>query len=318
MAARKLLLILLSSVMSFPVSGKVAARPSSGTLPVAIPHATTEELASLERSGATNIYSTPPTFTLVPSNATAHPGKIWLRSTDQGVLIWGEVQAGDAGFRWPEQKSEMLASDHVEVWLTTTPDVATPAIGWGNQFGEIELAKPEDCSRDDEPQSRSGSSDSTIEMCKRWYGEQQQYRQLLRRLFVRQWLAAGEGGISGGFFQKRNSFEDFAATAQAGLSAIFFPVNLPTTLQPKMDDGFIALFDDQVRRTTQQTGSGQPYQTNLRTGYKFHLIIPYSAFPPARQLRLTDLYLAVDVFQRCAGGPQNGSDVQYRAFTPVG
>ena len=303
MAVRKLPLLLLLSAIGFPVPGQQGAGPAGGTAPVAVSRATAEELAShQQRSGGamiSSIYSTPRTFTLVPGSAQAHAGKVWLRWTDEGLRIWGEVQAGNEGFRWPEQKSEMLSSDHVEVWLAASREVAMPAVGWGNQFGESTLAKPEDCAKDGEkPGPGDGISDSAVDACTRWYGEQVQYRQLVRRLFVRQWLAAGQGGIAGGSFQKRNSFEDFAATAWAGLTANLFPETLPTALQPKSDDGFVASFDDEVSRGT---------MTNLRTGYKFNFVIPFSAFPPVPQLKLRDLYVAVDVFSAAPAGRKMGA-----------
>lgn len=108
---------------------------------------------------------------------------------DDGFHVWGKIEADEQGFHWPQQKSEMLSSDHIEVWLATSPEVSLPPIGWGNQFGATELASLKNCA--DQVDPHSGEPASGAKNCERWYNEQLQYRQYLRRLFVRQWLIAG-------------------------------------------------------------------------------------------------------------------------------
>jgi hypothetical protein len=133
-----------------------------------------------------DIYATPPSVTLIPQSTEAHSGQIWLRSTDDGLHVWGKVDADEKGFHWPQQKSEMLSSDHIEIWLAASPDVSIPGIGWGNQFGPTELGSLKDCA--DQVDPHTGDAASGAKDCERWYTEQLQFRQYLRRLFVRQWL----------------------------------------------------------------------------------------------------------------------------------
>jgi hypothetical protein len=123
-----------------------------------------------------NIYTTPPSLTLIAHSPQAHNGNIWLRSADDGLHIWGKVEADEQGFHWPQQKSEMLASDHIEVWLATSPEVPMPEIGWGDQFGTAELGSLKDCASKVDP--HTGGPGSGVENCERWYDNQVQYRQL--------------------------------------------------------------------------------------------------------------------------------------------
>lgn len=246
------------------------------------------------------IFATPPTLALIPHSPQAHPGDIWLRSTDDGLHIWGRVQADQEGFHWPQQKSEMLAGDHIEVWLAASPDVPMPPIGWGSQFGKTELKGREDCMSD---AGFGVDSDAGKKKCERWYDEQVQYRRDLQRLFVRQWLISGNGV---GYPQQSHFFEDYASTAYAGLGANFFHELLPNLLQPKSDDGPMVDIGAEGRRDTKQLADGRSYHDFHQTGYRFHVFIPYSAFPPTQQLQLSDLYLMVDVFGSAADGRKMG------------
>ena len=87
---------------------------------VTVPYVTAQGLVKV----ALNIYASPPTLTLVPHSPQAHPGSVWVRAIDDGLVVWGKVQVDREKIRWPQQKSEMLSSDHVEVWLATSPEVA--------------------------------------------------------------------------------------------------------------------------------------------------------------------------------------------------
>ena len=191
---------------------------------VPIPSATEQEIAATDQANPypvpQGIYAAPPTMSLIPHSPLAHAGSVWLRSTPNGLHIFGRVQASDDNFRWPRQKSEMLSSDHVEVWLAASPDVSMPDIGWGNQFGPNVLASGKDCAK--LLTDINNGSVPQIAACERWYNQQTQYRQYLRRLFVRQWLIAGDESTG-----RAHVFEDFASAAWAGLSTSFFSEDLP-------------------------------------------------------------------------------------------
>lgn len=262
---------------------------------VSVPSIAKEELQRASKE----IYATPPSLTLITRGPQAHHGAVWLRSTDDGLQVWGKIEADEQGFHWPQQKSEMLSSDHIEVWLATSPEVSMPQIGWGNQFGATELGSPKACA--DQDAQHTGDAVSASKNCERWYNGQLQYRQYLRRLFVRQWLIAGSDYTGFG-----RSIEDFATTAYAGLTASLFPEDLPKVLEPKPDDGVKVDIETERRPETRKNAAGATYNYNRQTGYHFHLLIPYGAFPPAQQLKLSDLYFMVDVFSSAAAGHKMG------------
>jgi hypothetical protein len=252
---------------------------------VSVPSLSKGEIARASQE----IYTTPPSLTLITHGTQGHNGKIWLRSADDGLHVWGKVEADEQGFHWPQQKSEMLSSDHIEVWLATSLDASMPVIGWGNQFGAQELGSVKDCAKQADPHTSDAAS--AAKACESWYNEQLQYRQYLRRLFVRQWLIAGFS-----YPGKDRVFEDFASTAYAGLKANFFPEDLPKALEPKPDDGVTVEIDAERKPETRRNAAGATYKYNRQTGYHFHFAIPYGAFPPTQQLKLADLYFMVDVF----------------------
>jgi hypothetical protein len=229
-----------------------------------------------------NPYSAqPPSLPLIPKTPEARRGGIWLRSDKNGLHIWGQVDGGKPN--WPQQNRDMLAKDHIEVWLAAATDVPMPPIGWGNQFGTIELKSRDDCSK---PEISGGPGVTDAAQCEQWYNEQVHYRSRFRRLFVRQWLIA-----------KNHVDEVYARSAYDDLSADLFKEFLPAALQPKGTE--------QVQAGTLATpntkGGGK------HTGYEFYVFIPYTAFPPARQLDLRDLWLMVDVFSPAPEGRKMGA-----------
>ncbi len=267
--------LLLLAVLTIASALQAQTAPSV----VTVPAATAQEVAP----NAQAIYSTPPTLALTAKGPNAHPGSVWLRSTDDGLHVWVKVQTGDQAVQWPKQKSEMLASDHVEVWLAAAPDVPMPAIGWGNQFGMNLLNSAAECATKgglDENHTPEGTA-----QCKQWYEEQAHYRAQLKRLFARQWMIAG-----GDFDPASHHYEEFATAAYTSLSAGVFKESLPTLLKPKADDGLVVVLAAETRPA----------------GYSVHLFIPYTAFPPTQQLKLQDLYFMVDVFGPAPAGHKNG------------
>lgn len=262
-----------------------------------VPAATPQDLRA-----TSDIFSTPPTFTLIQHTPDAHPGSVWLRSTPEGLHLWLKVQADEQGFRWPVQKSEMLSSDHIELWLAASPSVPMPPIGWGNQFGMTTLNSEKDCQG--QTDEHTGDAATGVRNCLRWYAEQLQYRQSLRRLFVRQWLISGFnfGPGNGG-----NVFEDFATSAYANLRTQLFDSALPKLLAPKPDDGLTFESNRLARTEVRHDAAGNPYNYYPQTGYTAHIFIPYTAFPPAQQFTLRDLYLMLDVFSSAPDGQKQGA-----------
>jgi hypothetical protein len=302
----RLALAMMLTVASAPISAQTISVP-----PLSVPPVTATELAD----GPGTIFTTPPTLTLTPHSAGGHAGKVWVRSSPEGLHVWARYEADQEGFRWPRQKSEMLTSDHVEVWLAAEPDVALPEIGYGNQFGPETLKSAADCHAGEATANPSFRSEEQklIQTCELWYAEQLDYRRNLKHLFARQWLLAP------GEFSDAHSFEDFAATAWANLNNSLFAEYLPKTLAPhplqvaKLEQGenfashpagsMVVEFTSDTRPETRQDAAGHTSQQAHQTGYTLHLLIPYGQFPPAQQFRLQDLYLMVDVFSAVPDTP---------------
>jgi hypothetical protein len=303
-------MLLLAIFIPFAAQAQTSSPPAI----LSVPHMTEDQVADQLRQATTPIYDTPPTMTLVPHSPQAHPGKIWLVATDSGLHVWGKVEAGEQGFHWPEEQSEMLSSDHIEVWLATEPEVQMPQIGWGNQFGQIKLDSAKDCTARLSEENNAASDE--VRECVRWYDRQPQYRKYLERLFIRQWLVAGQGSPSCCVPQTGHWFEDFASTAWSNLSTSFFKEDRPAILQPKSEDGFQADMNDQLLQEIRKDAQGNPVTLNVRSGYLFHLFIPYTAFPPAQQLKLTDLYFAVDVFSAAPLGQTSRKMGDYATTAP--
>jgi hypothetical protein len=212
------------------------------------------------------------------------------------------VQTPNNDLRWPKEKSEMLASDHVEIWLSAAPEVEMPPIGYGNQFGEIDLKNAADCAP---LENGGGPGDPRIpktEDCERWYNQQVEYRKELERLFTRQWLAASDDPGSP-TEPSKSLFEDFATTAWASMDASLFDKDLPEALKPQ-SDGVIAEFKTEYGRPAKMNAYEDK---NVVTGYSFYFVIPWTAFPPMWQLKLRDLYVMVDVFSAAPDGKKMGA-----------
>jgi hypothetical protein len=103
--------------------------------------------------------------------AGTRTGKVWLRQTPDGILIFSRISGSSP--HYARSPNEINASDRVGVWLSTVRDVDMPEIGWGHQGGltnckEIQESDP------------AGA-------CQLWQARQVKYRELLRRLFIRHW-----------------------------------------------------------------------------------------------------------------------------------
>jgi hypothetical protein len=143
-----------------------------------------------------------------------------------------------------------------------------------------------------------------VKGCERWYNEQVEYRKLFERLFTRQWLAAGTDG----FRQTKSYFEAYATSAYSGMNAAFFDQELPKALEPKGSDGIVSEFNKEFGKPEMKANAHEvPDNTRIVTGYAFHFLIPWSAFPPAQQLELRDLWLTVDVFGSAPEGKKMGA-----------
>jgi hypothetical protein len=240
----------------------------------------------------TDLSNGPATFNLIPKEAGARTGKVWVRYADDGLHIHGEVNADPNDVHWPAEKKDMLSSDHVEVWLSTTASVDLPPIGYGNQFGMNEFKSPADCAPADDNSQRGDPSGSDTAACRRWYADQLEYRNQFVRLFARQWLTAGSADMG----RTLSSFEDYATSAWNTLSADYYTDELPDTLKPKPDDGFKSSF-----------GRGTDPNSGVSGGYVFDILIPWGAFPPSNELNLHYLWLMIDVYAHAPDGKKMGA-----------
>ena len=261
------------------------------TAPIAIPEGIPRD-----------IYTQPPQLELIAKGAGAHPGKVWVRSTDDGLHVYLKVETAGAQLHWPFEKADMLASDHVEIWLSTSTKVEMPPIGYGNQFGPNELKSADDCKALENDQGPGTPRTPRVDDCDRWFNNQVLYRKQLERLFVRQWLAANTsyGGAVHSFF------EDFASSAWANLNAWFFRDELPDALEPKNSKDMKAEFGLDFDHLPPNPTPEQRQKKPDLIGYGLDFFIPWSAFPPTSEFDLRDLWLMVDVFSAAPEGKKMG------------
>lgn len=249
------------------------ARAQEPPAPIIVHTATTAKLPEPVGEFTKN----PPDITLIPQGEGARHGRVWVRIVGDGLLIAGEVDGGPPSF--PQDKNEILAKDHVEVWLAASRDVDMPEVGWANYFGETTLPRGSD-SCVDLPAGPQEQSDAE-KKCRDWAERQFRYRRYLRRLFVRQWLVAP------GF-----SIESFAVPAYSTLL--------------KELAGEQEMYVNEGPRLLKPRGEVRAWISNEAPGYSFQILVPFSALPPLSSLKLSDLYLLVDVFGRALSGKEDG------------
>jgi len=191
-----------------------------------------------------------PEFCLIPKEVGARTGEVWVKCGWDGICIEGRVN-GPAP-EWAAKPSDLVAKDHIEVWLAIAPRVTMPLIGWGNQFGDAKLKSADGCTN---AASRvfEGTGAVDEEKCRKWHDRQRGYRAWLRRLFVRQRAIGG---------QDHQVHEELASLAWRHLEATYSKKELPEKLKPRGPDGVHA----SVAAANQ--------------GDQFAVFVPYSAFLP--------------------------------------
>ena len=259
-------------LLAFGVSSVMAQQP-----PVIVP-----EFHSSETGGNIDVFkNVPPDLKLIPKEAGSRRGQLWIRNIGSALLIAGQVDGQTPDF--PQNKSQLLAKDHIEVWLATAPDVFMPPIGWGNQFEEQLLPKGPDSCLDWMKERNPDTAD--LQKCRSWAAQQQQYRTAFKKLFMRQWLLTSDYAV-----------ESYATPAYELIAAKYDAKGLFTApLKPK--------------------GKIQMWSASASAhGYSFQIQIPYSAFPPANTPDLQNLWLMVDVFNAAPEGKKMGP---YSSSSPV-
>lgn len=302
---------LTASLVLMPYGALLPGRahnPAAAPPVVLVAQAAKEEIAPRKYPWAAEngvVYNTAPTLNLIALTAQGPAGQIWVRSADDGLHVWGKVHVREQGFHWPRQQSEMLSSDHVEIWLATAPNIDLPSIGFGAAGRLASMQSAENCKQaytfgsaaTDTGQANPQAD--AVEHCERWFSEQAEYRAQLKHLFVRQWLVAGAGGYPFGGPEEPHVSEAFASTAWNWMKANVFPEARPNALKPQSAGMVRAVME--VEREPNPKGLGR------MTGYRFHVFIPFAEFPPSQQVSLSDLYLRVDVFGAASEGAKMGA-----------
>ncbi len=220
----------------------------------------------------------PPDIILIPDREGARQGRIWVRTEGEGLLIAGKVEGEPPDF--PQAKNEMLLKDHVEIWLAGAPDVEMPQLGWADYFGGTYLPKGSRSCADFEwpPQEQSEAE----KKCRDWADQQLNYRRYLKRLFVRQWLVAP------GFYT-----ESFATPAYRELLTKF--------------GGAREIYVNDGPRLLEPRGQVRTWMFSDGSGYSFQIFVPFTALPPLSSLKISELYLLVDVFGPAPSGKKTGA-----------
>jgi hypothetical protein len=217
-------------------------------------------------------------FTQVPADITlvrhgngARNGQLWIRTSVEGLFVAGTVDGDLPDF--PHTKEQILSKDHVELWLSGSPDIDLPPIGWGDQFGDTVLPKgPDSCADWAKPFARPGAPDLE-KMCKDWAALQVRYRAYLKKLFVREWVVSPDYAV-----------ESFATPAYDEIQKDFSKLgdDFPEIMKPK--------------------GSVKMFLFPEQSGYSFQISIPFEALPPLPSLSQGELYFSLDVFNAMPAG----------------
>lgn len=215
-----------------------------------------------------------PDIVLAPRGEGARRGRLWIR-TAAGLYITGQVDGDQPDF--PHSKDQILSKEHVEVWLSGTPNFDLPEIAWGDQFGDHTLPRGEESCADLAGQLAPQDRAESEKKCREWAATQVRYRPYFKRLFVRQWLLAPDLAV-----------ESYAAPAYEEIAKRFSNLG------------------DKVPEFMKPGGKPQMFLFPEQSGYSFGVFIPFDAFPPLSSLRPSELYLLVDVFKAAAPNKKMG------------
>lgn len=227
-------------------------------------------------AGSGDVRATKPDLRLIPQGSDARPGEVWVRKSEAGLVISGRV--GGAAVAFPGSRAELMGGEHVELWLSVTPDPVLPPIGWGHQFGDVLLPHGEASCPDTIQKDEVRGVPDPLAKCMAWARKQKHYRAYFSRLFTRQWQ-----------FAPGLAVETFGTPAYQLVHELGAVDALPRELEPvKSTPAFQA--------TPLATG-----------GYDFEIQVPWELFLPAGQLRLQDIRLAVEVFGAAQAGTGSGA-----------
>jgi hypothetical protein len=215
----------------------------------------------------------PASMPLVAKSPAARDGRVWVAQSADALIIAARI--GGPLPHFAKSPAEMAGGDHVEVWLALIDDPKLPKIGWGNQFGPVELESADACTKREEVVD----DPNAIADCRAWFARQEAYRHQFRKLFVRQWTIA-PGSVAESF--ARPAFAALPEPAKEQLAALApstAPENAPMARFTPVSEG----------------------------GYGVEIAIPWSAFPPSPSLDLTRLRLMLDVVSPTAGNSGDGT-----------
>jgi hypothetical protein len=277
--------LILSCHMSFPrfVLWFILAAPlgwSQQPGPIAVPELHPDSVGN----GVSAFKGLPPDLTLTSKDPGGRKGQLWIRNVGTGLLIAGQVDGPSPEFA--RNPNDVLSKDHIEVWLAGSADVSMPPPGWGNQFGEQLLPQGANSCPDwvKETSPDAPNKAELEQACRAWAAQQQQYRSVFTKLFMRQWLLAPNLSVEA----YATPAYDVITTKYAGGQKAY-SARIPRLLKPS---GKV-----QMAYTTRPGVSG----------YSFQIQIPYSAFPPVNTLELENLWLMVDVFNAAPTGKKMGA-----------
>jgi len=154
--------------------------------------------------------------------------------------------------------AEMATAAYFGIWLALSDHVGMPEIGWGHQFGLTHCG--ETAFRGNLP----------IEVCKAWEARQSLYRQPLSRLFVRHWQLTPSVSVETYASDAFRQVLQFASNRDRGDLA-----NLEPRGEPRI-------------------AVGGRVESNGIEKNDFEIFLRWSDFPPANDLRLSHIYLALD------------------------
>ena len=182
----------------------------------------------------------------------APSGKVWLRETDDGIVIFTRINSRQLHYaRFPK---ELHSREHVGIWLAAAPAVSMPAVGWANQFGPVTCAEHKPTGNFVKPED-----------CRLWAARQLQYREQLRRLFMRHWELS-----------PNTSVETYASPAYQDLL------------------GYASDLERQRFVKLEPHGAPLMVTADFTDFSCFLVFVRWSDFPPLDSLNLSRIYITVE------------------------
>lgn len=187
---------------------------------------------------------------ILPSNGRIPQALVWVGQVAEGIVVAAEIRSG----------VEADEAATLQIGIRGAGDISFPPIGWGHQFGFVDLAGPSDC------EGREFGEEDPVG-CESWYARQVDFRAALPPLFEREW-------------RLRLTTPDDVPEVRASPAFDRLPEQIRGSVAPLAPRGRPLALTRPIVGT--------------EGGVGVEFLIPWSAFPPVRAPTLEAVHLAVE------------------------